>query len=55
MTIKSAVHNGFPQSPTVGTRFTYRGRVWELYEERLAQEGALEAESSLWAAKRVEQ
>ena len=45
----------FPERPAVGTRFTYNGGVWELYEERLAQEGAIEAGNSFWAAKPVEQ
>lgn len=45
----------FPERPVVGTRFTYNGRVWRLYEERLAQEGAIEAGNSFWAAKLAEQ
>lgn len=36
-------------------RLTYNGHAWELHEERLAQQGAIEAGNSFWAAKPVEQ
>jgi hypothetical protein len=55
MRTKPPVHNRFPERPAVGTRLTYNGHVWELHEERLAQEDAIEAGNSFWAAKLAEQ
>lgn len=55
MRTESPVHNRFPELPTVAMRFTHRRGVWEQCEERLAQEGAIEAGKAFWAAKLVEQ
>ena len=45
----------FPEPPDKGSRFTYRDRLWQLVEERLAKPGALEGADSFWEARMVEQ
>lgn len=45
----------FPEPPDKGPRFTYRDRLWQLVEERMAKPGAIEGSDSFWEARRVEQ
>ena len=54
MFTKSAIHARFPEQPAVGVRLP-DNRDWEQYEDRLAQEGAIEARNPFWATKSVEQ
>lgn len=45
----------FPEPPTVGSRFTYRGVVWELTKEHESYENLwIEGKKTAWEARSLE-
>jgi hypothetical protein len=49
------LHVRFERPAEIGSRFDYRGLVWELTEEKFAKRGAIAGGETFWAARPVEQ